>query len=63
MWNFIRYCLYCMGIAISGSFGHNPDGLTWKTALIGVATLIVVGFLAIGLLFLIAFLVKVIKRG
>ena len=40
MWEFIKYCFYCMGITISAAFGYNPSGLTWKTGFIGVATAI-----------------------
>ena len=31
MWEFIKYCLYCLGIVISGSFGKTgvPSGIAY----------------------------------
>ena len=47
MWEFIKYCFKCLGIAIAGYFGANPKGLTWKTGLVGILTFFVLVGLAI----------------
>ena len=39
MWEFIKHCLYCLGVVISGAFGNNPDGMSRKTAIIGIITM------------------------
>mgnify|MGYP003317193711 CR=1 FL=1 len=57
MWKFIKYCLYCLGIVISGAFGNNPEGLSIKTAIIGSITLFVLLGLALLILYLISLLV------
>ena len=41
MWDFIKYCLYCMCMTISAAFGSNPDGLNWETGITGVFTSLV----------------------
>ena len=53
MWEFIKYCLYCVGLAYAGAFGNNPPGLTWKTAIIGIITMVVLCVLGVGILRLI----------
>ena len=58
MWKFIKYCLYCFGIAISGAFGYNPEGLTFKTAIVGSVTMFVLLGLSLGILWLIAAIVN-----
>ena len=50
MWKFIKYCLYCLGIVISGAFGNNPEGMSLKTVLIGSITLFVLLGLAFAIL-------------
>ncbi len=30
MWEFIKYCLKCLSMSISASFGNNPEGMTFK---------------------------------
>ena len=54
MWDAIKYCIYCLGIIISSAFGYNPEGLTWKTGVIGVVTCIVV----LSVIYCIAWLVR-----
>ena len=56
MWGFIKYCLYCLGIMISASFGNNPEGMSLKSVTIGAITMIVL----IGLLFLVIYLISLI---
>ena len=58
MWEFIKYCLYCLGIAISGSFGNHPEGMSVKTATIGIITMFVLLGLTLGFLWLIGILVN-----
>jgi hypothetical protein len=56
MWDFIKYCLWCLGILISGSQGNNPEGMSLKTGFIGVLTAAVL----LALLFLILYLIGII---
>ncbi len=62
MWEFIKYCLYCLGIVISGAFGNNPEGMSIKTATIGIITMFVLLGLALGILWLIAVIVNKFRR-
>ena len=61
MWEFIKYCFYCLGIIISAGFGDNPPGLTWKTGIVGTLTLLVLFALTIGILYLRVFILKKTK--
>lgn len=61
MWDFFKYCLYCLGIAISGAFGNNPEGLSLKTAIIGSITMYVLLGLAFGILWLISVIVNKLR--
>lgn len=61
MWDLIKYCIYCLGIIISAAFGYNPEGLTWKTGVIGALTCIVLVFVIYGITWLICFIVKSFK--
>ena len=56
MWEFIKYCFYCMGITISAAFGHNPSGLTWKTGIIGVLTAIILIAIVVCIIYLVNFI-------
>jgi len=58
MWEFIKYCFLCMCIVISAAFGYNPSGLTWKTGIIGVLTVIVLAALIICIIYLVFFIIK-----
>ena len=58
MWKFIKYCLKCLGIAISASFGNNPEGMSFKTVIIGFITMVVL----LGLLFLVLYLIALLKN-
>lgn len=58
MWEFIKYCFYCMGITISAAFGHNPSGLTWKTGIIGVLTAIILIALIVCIIYLVTFIIQ-----
>lgn len=58
MWEFIKYCFYCMGITISAAFGHNPSGLTWKTGIIGVLTAIILIALIVCIIYLVNFIIQ-----
>ena len=35
MWDFIKYCLYCLLLVISGAFGNNHKGITFKDIIVG----------------------------
>ena len=59
MVEFIKYCLYCLGIAVSGSMGYNPEGMSLETIIIGVITWFVLVLLASGILWLISFIVSI----
>ena len=58
MWDAIKYCIYCLGIIISSAFGYNPEGLTWKTGVIGVVTCIVVLSVIYCITWLVCFMVN-----
>ena len=58
MWEFIKYCLKCLSMSISASFGNNPEGMTFKHAIVGRITMLVLLGLALGILWLIAFIVN-----
>ena len=36
MWEFIKYCLHCLLMSISAAFGNNPEGMTFKHAIVGI---------------------------
>lgn len=48
MWEFIKYCLYCFCGAVSAAFGYNPEGMTFKMAFVGIATMAVLMGLGLG---------------
>ena len=54
MWELVKYCLYCLGIAISAAFGNNPEGMSFKTVIVGSVTMFVLLGLVLGILCLIA---------
>ena len=58
MWEFIKYCFYCMGITISAAFGHNPSGLTWKTGIIGVLPAIILIAIGVCIIYLVNFIIQ-----
>lgn len=58
MWEFVKYCLYCLCIVISGAFGNNPEGMSIKTGTIGIITMFVLLGLALGILWLIAVIIN-----
>ena len=58
MWDFIKYCLYSLGITISAAFGNNPSGLTWKTGFVGVVTAIVLLSLVLCIIYLVTFVIQ-----
>ena len=63
MWEFIKYCLYCFGIAISAAFGNNPDGLSINTAIVGIITMYVLVGLFLLFLWLFVLIVNLIRRS
>lgn len=63
MWEFIRYCFFCMGTIISSAFGYNPEYLTWETGTIGVLTLIILGCAVFGIIWLISFVCIQMNRS
>lgn len=62
MWEFIKYCLYCLGIVISAALGNNPDGMTFKNITVGLITMFVLLGLVLGILWLIAVIVNKFRR-
>ena len=58
MWEFIKYCLYCLLMTIPGAFGYNPDGMTLKNTIVGIITMFVLLGLAVGILWVIAVIVN-----
>lgn len=62
MWEFIKYCLYCLLMAISAAFGNNPKGMTFKHAMVGIATMYVLTGLALGILWLISVIVNKFRK-
>ena len=62
MWEFIKYCLYCFGIVISGAFGNNPEGMNLKNIIVGSITMFVLLGLAFGILWLIAVIVNKFRQ-
>lgn len=58
MWEFIKYCLFCLGIAVDASFGGNPDGLSLKTAIVGTLTWFVLTALFVCVVRLISFVTQ-----
>lgn len=58
MWDFIKYCLYCLGIVISGAFGTNPEGMSIKNIIIGSVTLYTLLGFTLGILWLIAIIIN-----
>ena len=62
MWDFIKYCLYCLLLVISGAFGNNHKGITFKDIIVGIITMFVLLGLLIGILWLIGFIMKIIRK-
>lgn len=62
MWKFIKYCLYCLGIVISGAFGNNPEGMSLKTVIIGSITLFVLLGVAFAILWFIGVIVNKFRQ-
>ena len=58
MWEFIKYCLYCLLMSIPAASGDVPEGMTFKHAIIGSITMFVLLGLALGILWLIAVIVN-----
>ncbi len=58
MWEFIKYCLYCLLMSISVAFGNNPEGMTFKHIIVGSITMFVLLGLVLGILWLIAMVVN-----
>lgn len=63
MWEFIKYCFYCLGMSISAAFGNNPEGMTFKYAIVGSITMFVLLGLALGILWLIAVIVGYFRKN
>ena len=61
MWKFIKYCLFCLLMSISAAFGNNPEGMTFKHAIVGIITIFVLLGLAFGILWLVATIVNKIR--
>jgi hypothetical protein len=61
MWEFVKYCLICLGIVTSAAFGNNPKGLTVKTGVTGILTLYVLIGLAVLIFHLLNLLVNKVK--
>ena len=61
MWEFIKYCIYCLLMSISAAFGNNPKGMTFKHAIIGSITMFVLVGLSLGILWIIAVIVNKLR--
>ena len=61
MWKFIKYCLFCLLMSISAAFGNNPEGMTFRHAIVGIITIFVLLGLAFGILWLVATIVNKIR--
>ena len=57
MVEFIKYCLYCFGVAIAASQGYNPEGVTFKMLAVGIATMFVLLGLGFLLLYILAWVI------
>lgn len=62
MWEFIKYCLYCMATVVSSAFGHITDGATWKTVIIGGLTMLVLAIVLIAILCCFLVIVGLVMR-
>ena len=62
MWEFIKYCFYCLGVVISGASGNNPDGMSIKNIIIGSVTMAALTGLGLGLLWLIVIIVNKFRK-
>ena len=58
MWEFIKNCLRCLLMSISAAFGNNPEGMTFKHAIVGSITIFVLLGLILGILWLLAVIVN-----
>lgn len=63
MWKFIKYCFYCFLMSFSAAFGNNPEGMTFKHAIVGSITMFVLLGLALGILWLIAMAVNKLRKN
>lgn len=52
IWEFIVYCLDCMGYAIMCTVGHVQEGDSSKDGLVGVATLFTIAIIILVILLL-----------
>ena len=62
MGNFLKYCIYCLGLVIDAAFGNNPAGLTVERILVGAVVLVVGLGVIVGIVFLLVFLGKASVR-
>lgn len=58
MWEFIKYCLYCMGSVFVGSFGNQTKDNSWKNTIVGILTMAVVLALLLFLFFIVCLIIK-----
>ena len=63
MWEFIKYCLICLGKFISAAFGNNPKGMTLKNIIVGGITLYVLVGVYLGSLQLLVIIVNKFRRN
>ncbi len=62
MCGFIQYCFLCMCGVVSAAFGYNPSGLTLKSCIVGVLTLIILVCVVLGIMWLFTIIRIRIKR-
>lgn len=58
MWEFIKYCFYCLLMTISAAFGNNPEGMSFKNIVTGIVTMFVLLGLLLGILWIIALVIN-----
>ena len=61
MWEYIKYCLYCLLMSISAAFGNNPEGMTFKHAIVGIVTMFVLLGLTLVFLWIIAMVINKLR--
>ena len=62
MWEFIKYCLFCVLMTLSASMGDVPKGMTYTHLIVGCVTMIVLLGLGLGILWIISEIVSKFRK-